>query len=526
MTKNIPQQPPQSEDGENEDEATPRQKSLAYKAWRYAHTKLPRIVPDPWQRGMLTTHRRRDPEKNAKTEPPDGETIGMRCVWAAEFYMPSHTEKLLSGFATLGWDDDDIRGADESPASWIRRLRESSRGGGQFNLGLIERPNERRGIVDHRTAPLPDNVECAIGEVHGLTSSITCVVMCFVLTSEYSHCLEEPLKRKYASYSTKRGRWHRITEPSHQKSSAIRAARLAAREMAAKWFQLHLPGLFSSRILGGEFPTCELTTLQLGRPFPAKGSRSVGPAEYLRLLDMDNDIDAWESTEIKGLKFAWPMLRDRTNRFHAILATNESDIDQEKVRHYGGPGILHYVSYINDQFNGLFSRWSILVALSGLERYLNTTRDSTLLRSPDRNESGALLETLGALISQSGDVSAASSDLGHFAKDDSYFSHGVVTFKPCRPGRFEDQNVELGEVLRQTVADRSAWIHGADRSIRDLLTQYGSATSAWENLKLQRSLKWLTIIATLLTALTAVMTYFTIKSEVKSMIEKISNLIP
>lgn len=392
----------------------------------------------------------------------------------------------------------------------VKRLRESSIGGGWLNLGLIDHPGTQRFLGHHRTAPLPDDVEYAIGALYGLTSSITCIVMGFVLTEEYSRRFDQALRRKHQTYCapTRRSRGYRIYSPVHQKEAEIRSIRSAIRKASAGWFRTYLPGLFSSGALKGEIPTCEFVTLHKARPFPKKVQGGAMPEEYLQLLDMDYDSDAWESTDMAGLKFAWPMLRDRENRFHAIIATNEGDIDQEKLRAYGGADDrLSYVAYVDEHVNDLLSRWSLLAVLSGFERHLNATRDSATLRPDGRQKPVGLLEALGALISQSGDISAASSDLSHFAKHEGMFTHEVATFKPCNSLLYRDQSTELGKILRQTIAERSVWIHSADRSIRDLMIHYGSIVGAWENIRLQKSLKWLTVVITILTAVMAYSTF-------------------
>lgn len=492
----------------NSQQTVPQPKSIFHRTWGYAFRKLPSFFPDPNHKEMLASFRRGDVEKNAQTEPPEDEVIDLRCVWALEFYTPSHIEKLLAGFASLGWDEGSEKGSNEDIVQWVRRLRESSRGGGWLNLGLIQRPGTKGLLGHHRTAPLPADVEYAIGAVYGLTSSITCIAMGFVLTEECSRRFDQALRREYQTYSMRRGRSYRIHDPFHQKGAEIRTIRSAIRAASASWFRTYLPGLFSSGILDGELPTCELVTLRKAQPFPKNVQGAANSDEYLRLLDMDRDVDVWESEQMQGLRFVWPMLRDRENRFHAIMATNEGDIDQEKLRTYGGPGRLPYVIYVDAHVNGLLSRWSLLAVLSGFERHLNVTRDSATLRPDGRQKPAGVLKSLSALISQSGDISAASSDLSHFAKLGDSFAHEVATFKPCNPRLYRDQSTELGEILRQTIVERSSWVHNADRSVRDLMIQYGSIVGAWENIRLQKSLKWLTVVITILTA---VMAYFTFK---------------
>lgn len=124
MAENAPQPHPSSEQNlpseEGAQQDTPQPKSFFRRIWHYAYRKFPSVVPDPKYREMLAVYRRRDAEKNIQTEPPDDEAIDLRCVWAVEFYTPSHIEKLLSGFTALGWDEDHDSVRGENPALWVK----------------------------------------------------------------------------------------------------------------------------------------------------------------------------------------------------------------------------------------------------------------------------------------------------------------------------------------------------------------------------------------------------------------------
>ena len=474
-----------SEDAPEED--TYQSSNRFKRIWHYAHRKIPAIVSDPNYTKRLAVYRRSDVKKNLRTEPPADEVIDLLCVWAIEFYPPSHIEKLRTGFSKLGWDDGNA-GLHDSPTQWIRQLRESSMGGDWFNLGVIERDGVEHFFGHQRTATLPANVEYAIGSLYGLTPSITCIVMCFVLTEEHSCSFDQILRKKYQTKitPTRDRRGYRIYSPTQQKLAEIGFVRESIRKSSADWFRAYLPGLFSSGLLKSEVPTCEFVTFKKGHPFP-KVQDGAGPEKYLRLLDMDYSAEAWESVDISGLKFAWPMLRDSETGFHAVIAMNEEDIDKGNLKAYGEEDDRSsYVTCVNEHVNELLSRWSLLAVLSGFERHLNATRDSAIFQPGGRQKPERLLETLTALLTQSGDISAASSDLAQFVKHKGMFSDEMAAFKPCNLRSYQDENTELGETLRHTIAERSAWIHYADKSVRDLVTQYGNSVSALENIRLQK----------------------------------------
>ena len=161
--------------------------------------------------------------------------------------MPSQVSQLLHGFEKLGWNTDDIAISQRSPTQWIQSFRKTAYGGGWFNLGPIYRPGDNRFFRIGRTAPLPPETEYALATMYSLTSSITCIVMGFILDNQYSVRLNESLKRKRQTFlDPLAGGGYRILDPASQKTADIRAIRTEVRESATNWFRKHLPGVFAS----------------------------------------------------------------------------------------------------------------------------------------------------------------------------------------------------------------------------------------------------------------------------------------
>lgn len=152
--------------------------SVAHRFQRYAYRKFPNVFPDPDYKSHLAICQSRDEEENTRSSPPADELVQLHSLTVAEVYLPSHVQELVSGFKLLGWHQDGAWGNGGDPVLWVQRNREASLNGGWLNLGIIQPPGEKRFLGPMRSARLPDHVEYALGEVYGLTSSITCVVTC------------------------------------------------------------------------------------------------------------------------------------------------------------------------------------------------------------------------------------------------------------------------------------------------------------------------------------------------------------
>ena len=493
-------------------------RSLFFRLQKYGYRKLPSFIPDPERHELLERYRRRDADDNAKSEPPSDEVIDLRCVWAVEFYTPSQISKLLRGFESLGWNTDDSLGSDRNPTHWVQRNRELPHGGGWFNLGIIQRSGEGRDFGHGRKAPLPSGVEYALASMYSLRSSITCIVIGFVLDETQNSRFEQALRRRRQSYRIPLpGRWYRIANPSAQKETDIRTLRDEMREHAAGWFRAYLPGLFASGRLAREYPTCEFLTLRNAVPFPPHSARDHTKDEWLRILNIHDDFYAWRAKELRGLKFVWPLRHDTHSRFHAVIAAREEDFSGEMMRPYGGNDRNSLVCYVDQFVNGLLSRWALAGFLAGFERYLNNVRDSADFKPNDRVKPLHLLEDLASHIAKSVDIAAMSVELQNFAAHKgTWFTHDINVFYPCNPALHRNAEIVLIEAIRQQIADRAEWLRNVDPPVRDMLIQYGATLGARENIKLQKRMAYLTWVILALTIVIAILTGVTTVMSIKA----------
>jgi hypothetical protein len=112
-------------------------------------------------------------------------------------------------------------------------------------------------------------------------------------------------------------------------------------------------------------------------------------------------------------------------------------------------------------------------------------------------------------VSQSVDIAAAIVELRHFANQKVSFERDLEPFKPSNSKFPRDKEITLSHALREQVEERLAWLENLERSIRDLLIQYGAIIGTRENIKLQKRMSNLTWFIAALTALTA---YIAIKA--------------
>lgn len=391
--------------------------------------------------------------------------------------------------------------SDSNPALWLRNIRQRSASGAWLNIGPLVRPGDNRFFTRKRTVLLPEGVDYAIAQLHNVTSSITCIVVGFVFADHVARQYDVTLRSPRITFAEKQGRGYQFHTPGFQKRHSIRKTRKELRERCADWFRRNLPGLFASGLLEGQFPICEFISLHEQTPFspPQTGHR---PPEYLGLLGIDSDIDAWVSDDLPGFRLGRPTFIDQDEEFHLILAAKHSDIPSDAgLEGYGGRNREGYVNYLNRRVDGLLTRWAVRAMLEGYERVVNSIRDAIPPGATSTSEALKFLGFLRKILNASTDLVAVSSDLVDYSQCRRRFEYDVADFRQANPGFARDEST-LAESLRRMISERTAWLRRTDDGVRHLLSQYGTVQSTLVNLRLQRHVKGLTWVILLLTLAT------------------------
>ena len=458
---------------------------------------------------LLRVYRKWDVENNKRTTPPDSEVIDLCCIWAVEFYTPSHMDSLFTGVKRFGWKQEGLRSLRDIQ-EWFGNSGTLLPGvnGSYWNLGFVSTssspftgPSGTNSMTRNQVHPdalPPSYVTKLTGSLISITSSLSCVIMCFILDNDYAKGLDEALKADRQTIYKGTSQSHTILDPERQKIDEIKKVRQEIRATATNWFSANIPGLFSSGLLEGEMPTYELVTLRDTEPFPSKEHSSP---HFLRTLGLDFSFDAWASKDIPGLKMSIHDWLDCSPQYHSILSMKECSLSDDSLREKwnwaGRDARIHSI----DEF--LRDRWllhisALLLMLEGYGNHLRAIRESSMLRPRSRQNSVTVLEELASNVSFSIDIDSVTSELQAFAESESQVRLRLPTFEPVEP-QWYPQDYTLAESLCSAIAKRASWIQKVDRSLRDHGTQYGAIIGAMENVRLQSQIKLLTVLLTILT---------------------------
>lgn len=455
-------------------------------------------------RDVILEYQKRDSKYNLESEPPVDENINLQCVWATEIYSTMNFEILIQSFEKLGWDNDSVTSWN-NPVTWIRQQRQTAFRGAIFNLGIITRPENENRFPPSRKAVLPDFVDHAQASMHSLSKSAISISVCFVIKDEFKNIYEEILRKQYKTYiqgSNSRG--FAFINPHHQKDASVVSIRKRIREEIKQWFSIHLPGLFVSGLMTNEFPSCEHITLKQTTPY-SKDNENADRA-WLHSLGVYDSTYVWRSDDFPKLKLLWPYSIDNDIRFHAIFISDENFIDKSELEKQGYKDKYSKARFLDDNIgSSVVNKIAILSMFSGFERYLNEVRDSMPRKHPTLKQCLSIARFISNHVLASLNISVLSEEFENI-KDDKFFNNKTInSFKIDPDFRQLKINVTLLDSLNDSICNRIKWLGRLDTLVRELLGQYSSAVSTFENIKLQRNMKVLTIFIFILTIITTML---------------------
>lgn len=473
------------------------------------------LIPAPFRKSKpspfpdtLHLDRKRDQQENERTTPPDDEKIDLCCIWAVEFYTPSHMDAFFTNIRRLGWDEEGLRGLKDI-RDWASRSREHPKGGGWENLGTIRSTGTNDSTMKqvHPDALPPAHVIDISGSLFSITSSLACVTMMFRLQKHLSTGFDTALRTDRQTYYSEISSHSRaIHNPEGQKIDHIRQIREEMRCTVSKWFSTNLPGLFSSGLLEGEMPTCEFVTLRMTEPFPGT---DVSAPHFLGLLGLDLGIDAWSCAGLPGLKFRAPSLARSVPQYHSILTIKEDDLSDDTLKDaMGWSGREARIAYVADfAMDGPLWLWALLRMLEGYGKRLGAIRESALLRLDPGQNSVEILNELAQHVSFSVDINAVTSDLQDFTQPKSINFSPYPSFVPIEVEYYPDGS-KLESRLCSMIGERTTWIQKMDQSLRDHGMQYGAHVGAMENVRIQEKISRFTCVLVALTIILTIVTIF------------------
>lgn len=430
---------------------------------------------------MLELHRRRDVEKNTESALPQGLEIRIEAIWVAEVYPPTLISHLYEDLERLDWNRDPNRLDGAAVTEFITRQRESTRGGGWLNLGLILRPTDPRFLGGHRRAKLPAGIDHAMGGIHFPTASLAVVVITFVLDQTQARRIHGALTRTYRTEVRRVGVGYAFDEPPERRKMESRLERARVRSACRDWIAQNLHGSFSEDQPKGRHPCAELITASSGLLIGEKDDKFWSPR---RVLGFDREWSSWESQGDVPVRMSIESAEDAGADVVLNVDRNLA-VSAAKKASYGMPEPAEFLDHGISAFTAI---WSLHRLIGRYETGLAQIRDS-LLKSAKRSDRHGALKRLRDLhdvvLSASPDVRVITTDLEELALDGGISLRESLDFKAMDP-TFQGEGNFL-EGLLKGLALRSRKLRDRESELHDLLVVDATTKNAIASMELQWS---------------------------------------
>ena len=425
-----------------------------------------------------------DEKTNRESSPPPEENIDIRCIWAIEFYTESYIDSLVQELRKLGWDKPNGFGTGPDPVQWLYGFQRFRYASSSVNLGPVSTERGPSFVGGTRiVSKLPPYVSHAHARIVSLSPSLVAVSMCFMTDEALPQKVNESLRRDRTTYRERSHTGYVFRDPGSQKRRDYTEARQQLQGDVRDWFAEFLPGVLATE--GNELPTCELVTAKAARPLVDRGSGPLRPDSYIRTIGFDPGLDSWHTESVDGLVLNLP--RDS---WHIEILVNEGDLQDRAGDGYRGSrhGVAHFLEL---DVIDVFRWWALLPLFEHFGRQVGR------LGALATDQPKQILNELTAGAPSWSDIATVSRE---FAEEDGNIKLvGWTGFRFERLRVRRDDDESLGEILSYRVGRQAKWLNEAHRAARESVSQHANLLGAVENIRLQRSIRALTVVLTGLT---------------------------
>jgi hypothetical protein len=456
-------------------------------------------------------------------------------IWLAELFTPTTISSLIGGVRQLTRRRRGRRSHSYDPVEWINSDRRRGGYNGSRDLPTVRPAETTRGtragnfegalawlengeVVDE----VPPGIRFIRLELRTLTSTVT------ALTAQFGLDDDRALGLGGAAFLELGNFWKGMEGPVSEmweggpyvagaKERPAEEWRTSLRQEAADWLAKWFPGFFH-RLAPGQLPAIEfLLTGQL-RPWEEFRDPLVnGPPDLAKVLDLKYSSRYWQCATIPSLRmqerpefsgFSWEPESWLGQRHRLVLAALRGSY-QEFMADQGGTWATNSFDH---SVRELLVRWSLTAFIRELEAQIGRIQDAADQASRERSAQ-ALADTQRQLLQTGIDSQIVVNDIVRYAQARGW-GNGVLNFTEVAPQASQRSATEgfpaprarpvsLTESLRKEQISDGQRVSQLETDLREVLNTSAQLASASENLRLQRMVVWLTVIATIVAIIAA-----------------------
>jgi len=240
-----------------------------------------------------------------------------------------------------------------------------------WNLGFISRERRREIFSDFHTTSLtlPKIFSGASARLYSISSSLSAIVVCFLVEESFQTCYEDVLKSHLLTQLRPKGRTvTSIWGPDHLKMERVKQIRSAIRGSIQDWLGATAPGAFSSS-KSGHIPCIEFVEI-------SKNPHRRGWRAIQRFFYNESSFDSWKSGEEDGLEFHEKVPTFDTEHSYGSITASPESLRALDLKHYGGWSNDALGYRLDLSLNGFMIPWGCLQLMASFGREVAAARDT------------------------------------------------------------------------------------------------------------------------------------------------------
>lgn len=455
--------------------------------------------------------RNTDIEENEASTPPEGEVIGRPVIKVAECFVGGDIQGLVDGCRALGISPGEKIFGPGNVYEWVKQVRRTSRTGGWVDVGSGHSRSSKQSQLDSILMDFPTDFSMVHLRAYAPTQSIVVLVGTFVLCPGVANALDDELRTNRYLRLHKKGQFTQFSTAVHRKSDALRTERTRVIESASTWLAQTFAGTLSSDFPGSDLPSIEFLTTRMHQPFTesdAKPAGRPGRSHYTDLLSIGSPFEVWVSSEIPGWRLGLPWRSDDA-QWRIVAACRSTMTDDELHNDVETPKPApHEWYHLDDYFDGLLIRLTAIYLLVQYEHAFGDLRDRLATADSEQTALQTLDTAHRTLTTLSFDASLVANELKRWAADDYRWPADCI--EPYRedPWDLDPDPTRKPEKLLETfqvnMTERADWLLDLEPRIRDQLVSRASVLAAGADLRLQRIVLSVSLLALVIALLSLV----------------------
>ncbi|KLE09132.1 hypothetical protein AF80_07820 [Aliarcobacter butzleri L355] len=462
-------------------------------------------------------HANIDPKENLETTPPFDEKIKIPSIWVFEVFPPEYIENFDKSIEKLGWGEEKIGGLDYFQET-LHSMRHQNYARGWINLGYIVDESNESIMSGIRKGKLPEGVKQINASIFQPIPSTTILICQFLFQEKLANNIEKALRKKYNTYIQKNKKSVSFISTENQKRIEIQLELEFLNGICCKWMKEKFHGLYASSFINENHPVCNLITLEKNIPFE-KNDDTNHYNSYLSILNLNNIYEGWIDKSRDGLYLTISSDRDSI-REKLILSYNEQTnkiLSDKNIKMYGDNKASATLNSLTHSLDNTLGTWVLHVLLNSYSYKINDLRD--LYGKSNKKSLKQSISTLSELdyevLQAQKNIIPFISEMKHFCKDNFSFMHNIKEFIALE--NRTDNPRELFKNIKSSIKFQIELLEQNQKMLKETSTAVREVNGllvsdkiAETNIKLQKSIKWMTIVILILTCIT---TYYSLPDD-------------